>query len=103
MNEIEFNKALLEAVDEALLALGKSVKQAIYWRLEDRYNIKKNEIPNKIEEFNKALKELFGEGAEILMKTVMKRFYNKLNLGFEENPNWSIQHYVEDAKRRLSI
>jgi hypothetical protein len=100
---VQFNKALLEVVDEALLVLGETVKQAIYWHLENKYNIKKEEIPNKIEEFNKALKNLFGEGGEILLRLITKRLYAKINLEFKEVSNWIFQDYIENAKKSFNI
>jgi len=44
LNENEFNKVLLDAIDEGLLALGESVRQAIYWRLENKYNLKRMKL-----------------------------------------------------------
>jgi len=80
INRDDFNLALLEAVDEGFLALGESVRQAIYWHLENRFSIKRSEIPNKLKEFMEALRNMFGAGAEILLKVIIKRFYMKLNL-----------------------
>ncbi len=99
----EFNRALLEAVDEGLLALGESVRQAIYWHLENKYFIKREEIPDKPEKFNEALKTMIGEGANVLLKLMVKRLYNKLGLNFEEKPNWSFKDYVEYAKKNIKI
>jgi len=72
-----FRKLLLEAVDEALSSLGDSVKQAIYFHLERRFNIKKQEIPDRIEEFTNAIEEIFGLGAKLLEIRIMKNFYEK--------------------------
>jgi len=99
----DFHQALLEAVDEGFLALGDSVRQAIYWHLENRFSIKRNEIPNRLKEFIEALKNIFGEGAEILLKIIIKRFYIKLNLNFKEVENWSFIDYVENAKKSIKI
>ena len=61
-----FETAVMEAVDESLSSLGKSCKQAIYFQLENTFNIKKQEIPLKIEEFANAIEQLFGIGAKII-------------------------------------
>jgi len=100
--KLQFQEALLEAVDEALLALGDSVKQAIYWQLENKYNIKRNEIPNKLNEFNKALEEIFGFGAKILEKLIIKSFYRRINLNFEEQIEQSLIKYIEYARKTFS-
>ena len=47
----EFNKLVREAVDEGLSSLGDSQKQMIYLVLEKTFEIKKSEIPDRIEEF----------------------------------------------------
>jgi hypothetical protein len=46
-----------------------------------------------------ALRNMFGEGAEILLKVIIKRFYIKLNLTFKDVENWSFIDYVENAKK----
>jgi len=72
-----FRSLLLEAVDEALSSLGDSVKQAIYFHLEETFEINKQEIPDKIEEFTNAIEEIFGLGAKLLEIRIMKSFYEK--------------------------
>ena len=91
----------MEAVDEGFLALGDSIRQAIYWHLENRFSIKQNEIPNKLKEFMEALKNMFGSGAEILLKIIIKRFYIKLNLKFKDVEGWSFIDYIENAKKLI--
>ena len=103
INKDDFNLALLEAVDEGFLALGESVRQAIYWHLENRFSIKRNEIPNRLKEFMEALKNMFGAGAEILLKVIIKRFYIKLNLNFKDVEGWSFIDYVENAKKSIKV
>jgi len=93
--------ALLEAVDEGFLALGESVRQAIYWHLENRFSIRRDEIPDRLKEFMEALKNMFGAGAEILLKVIIKRFYMKLNLTFKDIEGWSFIDYVENAKKSI--
>jgi len=99
----DFRRVLLEAVDEALLALGDSVRKAIYWHLENRFSIKRDEILDKLGEFNKALEDMLGAGADILLKIMVKRLYVKLNISFEEKPEWNFKDYVEYAKKSVII
>ena len=74
----KFNEFLLEAIDEALSSLGQSSKTAIYYQLETMFNIKKQEIPNRIDDFARALKKLFGLGATHLEILFMKSLYAKV-------------------------
>jgi hypothetical protein len=62
----EFDRLLLEAVDEGLCILGESSKQAIYFHLERNFGIKKDEIPSKLEAFSGALEQIFGFGANFI-------------------------------------
>jgi hypothetical protein len=48
-----------------------------------------------------ALKNMFGAGAEILLKVIIKRFYMKLNLTFKDIEGWSFIDYVENAKKSI--
>lgn len=79
MLEIEFDRLLLEAVDEALSSIGESSKLAIYFHLEKGFNIKKQEIPRKISEFAAAIEKIFGLGASFLEILIMKSLYRKVN------------------------
>jgi len=42
-----FNLIMLEAVDEALSFLGESAKRAFYYHLEEKFKIRREEIPIK--------------------------------------------------------
>jgi hypothetical protein len=69
-----FGQLLLEAIDEAFRSLGESVKASIYFHLEDRFQIKRQEIPERIEAFSDALEQVFGLGAKHLEILYMKKF-----------------------------
>lgn len=97
----EFNRLLLEAVDEGLSMLGESSKQAIYFHLEKRFDIKKQEIPNKIEVFADAIEKIFGLGANFLEILIMKRLYEKLGRSFKfyGSEDFTFTEYVTAARR----
>lgn len=73
-----FKTILLEAVDEGLSYLGKSAKQNVYHHLKHYYGIKEKEIPEKIEEFEKALNDIFGPGSKILQIKIMEKLHQKV-------------------------
>lgn len=101
MQNHNFEKLLLEAVDEGLSSLGESSKQAIYFHLEKGFNIKKQEIPFKIEAFASAIEKIFGLGANFLEILIMKRLYEKLGGVFEweEPTDFVFAEYVALAKQ----
>jgi hypothetical protein len=101
MSRSDFEKLLLEAVDEGLASLGESSKQAIYFHLERSFNVKKKEIPHKIETFAKAIEKIFGLGANFLEILVVKKLYEKVGGVFEwhESTEFAFTRYVAVAKR----
>jgi hypothetical protein len=86
----KFDFMLLEAIDEALSALGESVKKSVYFHLEISYNIQRNEIPNKIAEFSDSLDKMFGLGARYLEILIIKKFYPKIQVTF----NWPGPEFI---------
>lgn len=73
----DFEKLLLEAVDEGLSWLGESSKRAIYFYLETSFNIKRREVPCRIEDFATAIEKIFGSGAKIIEIHIMKHLHEK--------------------------
>ena len=76
-NRKTFEELLIEAIDEHLLCLCESCRKAIYSHLNQQYGIKREEIPYKINEFAKALEEIFGSGAALVEIGIMKTLYKK--------------------------
>ena len=69
-----FDTVLLEAVDEGLLALGADARHVIYYYVERNYQVKREDIPKKVEAFHRALEGIFGPGG-LCFKTLLKRFW----------------------------
>ncbi|MCW4043946.1 MAG: hypothetical protein NWE94_00315 [Candidatus Bathyarchaeota archaeon] len=80
MSESDFEKLLLEAVDEGLASLGESSRQAIYFHMEKSFNVKKQEIPRKTEAFAVAVEKIFGVGANFLEALILKSLSKKAGL-----------------------
>jgi hypothetical protein len=89
--ELTFNKILLEAIDDALSSLSESVKESIYYHLEKIFNIKKYEIPHRIDDFSDALERIFGLGARPLEIMFMKHLHNRIGLVCKwDLPKWVV-------------
>ena len=73
-----FEKLLLEAIDEGLHSLCGSSKQVIYSQLEMAFNIKRQDIPFRIEEFTDAIEKILGFGAKVLEVRIMERLNEKV-------------------------
>jgi len=94
-----FRKALLEAVDSGLQVLGESVRNVIYHHVGQSASLRLEEIPEKLEEFHRALESIFGAGALVIEKLIAGKLYSHLDLKFEEHENWTLIDYVKDAKK----
>ncbi len=105
----KFNEYLIQAVDEALTSLGEPVKNAVYFQLENNFNIPKNEIPDQIDEFTNIMHKIFGLGASRLEIKFMKNLYSKIKINVETNgselalSNWiiddmSFTEYVQKTR-----
>lgn len=97
----KFRGLMLQAMDEGLLAIGEKGRQAIYIYLEVRKGIKKQESLEKIEEFSRALHEIFGNGAYVIEKIILKHLYLSLGLEFREKQGTSFNDYVIGARKSL--
>ena len=101
MSKEDFDKLLLEAVDEGLSSIGASSKQAIYFHLEKGFKVKKHEIPYKIEDFADAIEKIFGLGANFLEILIMKRLYEKVGGQFKlrGSQDLAFTEYVATVKQ----
>jgi len=97
----DFDKLLLEAVDEGLSSMGESSKQAIYFHLEKGFNLKRQEIPCKIDVFAHSIEKIFGLGANFLEVLIMKRLHEKVGGRFkwQRAQDFEFTEYVVAARR----
>lgn len=103
MTGLDFEELLLEAVDEGLSSLGESPKQAIYFHLEKSFNVKRQEIPHKIETFASAIEKIFGSGANLIEILIMKRLYEKVgpDVKLQGSRNFTFTEYVTNIKQTM--
>jgi hypothetical protein len=94
----KLEKILVEAVDEGLLVPGEIVRAAIYERLERSYQVKRGEIPEKLETFQLALEELLDKSGKVMEKLIAKSLYRRLELSFTQHDGWTLIDYVNHAK-----
>jgi hypothetical protein len=92
---MNFEKILLEAIEESFCELGESGKQTVYYHLEKEYTLRKQDIPHRIEDFTEALEDIFGLGAKLLEIKIMKSLFTKM--GYFQ-PHFSTQESLEFTK-----
>ena len=96
-----FEEVLLEAIDEGLSLLGESSKEAVYFHLEKAFQMKRQDIPTRIEEFTDAVYKIFGSGAKLLEIQIMKCLFKKVGYTIKHYPkqtNLTFTEYVAAVK-----
>ena len=103
VSDAEFREVLLKAVDYGLLVFGENVRKTIYDRVESYYQMKRGEIPEKLDSFHGALVGLFGRGGSVVERLIAKKLYLTLQLRFEAHENWTLVDYVNHAKKAVRV
>jgi KaiC/GvpD/RAD55 family RecA-like ATPase len=96
---ISVEEALLQAIDSGLLALGEIVRDTLYDRFDKKYQLKREEIPERLDTFHNALQVMLGAGAKVIETQIAKSLGSRLDLDFTENVDWTIVNYFDLAKR----
>lgn len=87
-------RSLVEAVDDGLLALGQIPRETVYHVIHTTHGVRREEIPEKLENFQKALREIFGTGTRVIERLIAKNLYKRLGLNFTEHKDWTLLDYV---------
>jgi hypothetical protein len=97
----DFERLLLEAIDEGLSSLGESSKQTIYYHLERSFNLRREDIPTRIIAFTQAIENIFGVGASFVEILIMKKLYEKIGgtLIWNESERFGFMEYLTKARR----
>jgi hypothetical protein len=101
----DFQRIMLETLDETMSSLGKKAKQSVYSQLEKTFRITKQDIPIEIETFTIAFEEVIGPGAELLEIEIMRHLYEKIGSKFKYFPkqkNLTFTEYLTAARIFLS-
>jgi len=86
---LEFDSVVLEAVDNGLSITGENTKRLIYNLIEKCYQVKHEQLPQKIELLQNSLEELLGVAAtKILVSIISKILCGRLGLEFSTCDGW---------------
>ncbi len=79
-NNNDVEEQLLECVDKGLDSLGQQTKRVIFWHLERRWGIKREEIPRRLKDFVSALYSMFGTGARYIEKAIIREMNARMGV-----------------------
>lgn len=94
----KFDDTLLKAVDFAFNSLGRSCKQALYFHLKNTFHVGRREIPEKVEEFDNALKLIFKDGAIFLERLILDELCEGLEVKLEEKNVLNFDEAVSEIR-----
>ncbi len=77
--EDKFKAAVIEAVEEIFASFRNLDKQTIYFHLENAFKLKKEDIPNKIEDFADAIERMFGVGAKLIEIRIIQALHKRIH------------------------
>jgi hypothetical protein len=72
-------------IDAGLDTIGASSKKIVYWYLSQKRNLKVEDVPENPVIFLDALKTIFGQGAGILERTIVRELKHEFNITLGEN------------------
>jgi len=98
--EEHLRQILLEAVDEGLLILGESSRRAIYFHLQNKFSLSREDIPDKPDLFTESLRKIFGAGAKVIEEAIAKSLCDKLGIEYKGKKNACFVDYLNDARRQ---
>jgi hypothetical protein len=103
LTEKAFHRLLLGAVDSTLSSLGESARQSVYFHLEEKFDITRDEIPGRIEDFDHGLERIFGVGTRFLEVLIMKKLYEEMGsrgkvLRLDQGKEFRFVDYVRAAQ-----
>lgn len=95
-----FSRILLNAIDEGFRVLGEDVSDVVYYYLRNDHGLDRSDIPKKLEVFDEGLKSLFGVGAHIIEREILKKLYAKLELNYKED---NVKSYVDHIRTLYNL
>jgi hypothetical protein len=102
-NVSTFESVIIKAVDAAFSGLEN--KQAVFCQLETKYALSLLDIPDKVEAFEAALKDLFGEASVLVEMSLIRNLHDnapKFRLRLGKNQELTLSNYLYHLKHFLA-
>jgi len=104
MRKNRISECLVKTFDYGLKEiLGETAASIVYEYLETNLSIKREEIPEKIEDFRRGLKKFLNTGAFVVEKMVLEKLYGSYGLKFEEKEQYDFEDYLNELRRKIAM
>jgi hypothetical protein len=101
--EKKFATLLLDAIDEAFLSMGQNVMFSIFFSLETKFALPKQDIPDRIEDFTSAIRKIFGNAAAPLEILIVKCLNEKIKCNCKwVGPTWLVPELTLEKYLKLA-
>ena len=100
----KFTGILLDSIDDAFASLGANVQLSLYFHLETKFTLSKQDIPDRIDDFSDALDRIFGQAARQVELLIIKCLNQRVKRSYKwVGPKWLVpditfEKYVKLAR-----
>ncbi|MDG6996146.1 MAG: hypothetical protein JRN52_09485 [Nitrososphaerota archaeon] len=82
---------ILKCVDNGLSKFGASIKQSVYWQLQNKHKIEAKDIPLSPQQFSEALEKILGYGGAIMVeRAIADELVSKFGIEFLPKKRFTI-------------
>jgi hypothetical protein len=102
MTKKKLDRLLIKSIDGALKEIfGEMGAKAIYRYLKDRYSLRREDIPERLEIFEKGLEEILSSGAWVTERMALKNLYSDFGLEYRNNTSHRFVDHVANLKMQV--
>jgi len=102
LKEKSFNRVLVETVDDVIRSLlGEAVASVVLYHLEKDFSLRIEDVPERPDRFEYAMKDLFREGASIIEERIIEELYRRIGLNYVRVRGYSFADYIKEAKKSM--
>jgi hypothetical protein len=99
--DFRFDRFVLESIDETIYALlGKEPHTTYFSILESDFNLEREEIPEKLDEFDEALAAVLGGSRGVVVRAIARRLHAKVGIPYQERSEYGLNEYVRDCRQQ---
>ncbi|MCW4005172.1 MAG: hypothetical protein NWF04_01030 [Candidatus Bathyarchaeota archaeon] len=99
----DFDDVLLQAIEDGLTNLGESPKQIVYFHLEKKFSLKKEDIPKHLENFSLALQSIFGVGGRSIETMILKSLCLKYGINYDDLKHTEFLGAIKEIKQKTYV
>jgi hypothetical protein len=98
----KLGELLIKSVDEALKEIfGETGARIIYDYLREKYSLKREEIPERLEDFENGLEKILSSGAWVTERMALKNLYSNFGLEYRNEANYRFVDHVTKLKKQM--